>query len=99
MSPKDIAHQAVGIFGPNTQQLIAVEEMSELTVALMHLRRGRGDVRSVVEEIADVCLSMESLKHIFGYEAVEKILADKTLRLERRVKQELADIAKGNIQS
>jgi len=84
-SPSEIANRAVHFFGPETQQMIALEEMGELTVALMHLRRGRGDVRSVVEEIGDVCLAMESLKHIFGYEDVEKLILEKTTRLERRV--------------
>ncbi len=85
MNPKDIAGHAVALFGPECQQLIAIEEMSELVVSMAHLRRGRGESRAVVEEIADVCLAMESLKHIFGYDKVQEIITEKTNRLNRHI--------------
>ena len=53
---------AIQIFGKNTQIVVAIEEMSELTKALTKKLRGSQNLNSIVEEIADVEIMLDQLK-------------------------------------
>jgi vacuolar-type H+-ATPase subunit D/Vma8 len=88
----EITKKAVEHFGATMQIDVAIEEMGELISALIQLRRGRVCERDVVEEVADVCLTMESLKHIFGHDRVNEIMKLKTHRLNRRVTEMTVEI-------
>lgn len=55
--------QAIEMYGKNNQVDVAIEEMAELTQALIHNRRGRPS--NIPEEIADVEIMLEQLKIIF----------------------------------
>jgi NTP pyrophosphatase (non-canonical NTP hydrolase) len=59
--------QAVKTYGAERQVRKAVEELTELSVALLHSLDGRGDTENIREEMADVEIMLEQLHVIFGY--------------------------------
>lgn len=68
---------------PDNRDLLAVEEMAELSAALMHLRRGKVDISAVYAEMADVFIMLEQLMGLFGNPPeVLRIRAAKLRRLE-----------------
>lgn len=75
--------KAVKRYG-KSQIILAVEEMSELIVELLHHLRGR-PAKGVTEEIADVMIMMEQLRMLFGEEEVDNWIEIKTNRLQARI--------------
>lgn len=63
----NIFEKAVNKFGAENQVRKAVEELTELSVALLHSLDGRGDTENIREEMADVEIMLEQLHVIFGY--------------------------------
>lgn len=60
----EITHQrALNKFGEQNQKDIAIEEMAELTQALLKERRGRES--NVAEEIADVQIVLDQMKLLY----------------------------------
>ena len=96
---KSILKRAIETYGVNAQIDVAVEEMAELTKALMKDRRNctfsKDDVgvlvsgrASVADEIADVLIMLEQLQMIFSNEyQVERIKGEKIQRLENRLRE------------
>lgn len=96
---KSILQKAVETYGVNAQIDVAVEEMAELTKALMKDRRNRTfnkynfgifvkDMMPVYDEIADVLIMLEQIQMIFDCEKdVEEIKGQKIQRLENRLKE------------
>jgi NTP pyrophosphatase (non-canonical NTP hydrolase) len=83
MEENKVFASAISVFGAKHQEDIAIEEMSELTQALLHNRRGRGS--NIPEEIADVLIAVEQLIMIHGCrEEVERIRKEKIERLAER---------------
>ena len=97
MKPKSqIYAEAIKTWGEEAQMLMAVEEMSELQkVILKYLRClnfGQGDLEScvnaLIEETADVEITLEQLKMIFSCSTrVEEAKAQKLSRLEMRLEE------------
>lgn len=85
MTHEEIYQQAVETYGVESQTKMAIEEMAELTNALMKLARGRVTVPDVIEEIADVKIMMEQLSYIYGKDAVQTQVDYKTNRLKFRL--------------
>lgn len=76
--------KAILTFGADKQELMAIEEMAELTQAILHQRRGRPN--NVAEEIADVEIMLEQLKMINMCEyQTETIKVKKLNRLANRL--------------
>lgn len=75
----------------NKQVDIMIEEMSELTKALIKHRREPSDetLENIQEEIADVKIMMCQGAMMFGEEAVERFVHEKTERLRKRVEEKL----------
>ena len=75
--------------GYDTQALMCIEEMSELTKALCKLKRYGGERQraDVIEEIADVLNMAEQLKVHFGSEEVERVRKEKIDRFLRTLKR------------
>ena len=70
------------------QMAMAVEEMSELTKELCKYRRGRNNVESIAEEIADVQIMLRQLVILFDCkETVDKYRQYKLERLAGRIKE------------
>lgn len=76
-------------WGTEAQVLMAVEEMSELTKEICKLHRGKKDLESLADEIADVTIMLEQLRLIFDLnDAVCEHMDMKILRLQGRIGME-----------
>lgn len=77
----NVLQKALDTFGVEMQKDMAIEEMSELTKAIIKERRGKGTKEEIIEEIADVLIMMEQLRIVYGYEAVSDAMLYKLERL------------------
>jgi len=84
----DIFSQTVERWGRDSQILLALEEMSELSVELLKNLRGRDNVDKIAEELADVYVVLEQARRIYDIknDAIQKIADSKIDRLEQRLK-------------
>lgn len=80
-------------WGIDSQMLMAIEEMSELTKELCKLRRYENDkekvkdiTENIKEEIADVLNMAEQLEYYFGEEEIERIRKQKIERTLKKIK-------------
>lgn len=81
-----ILHDAIQTYGENSQIDKAIEEMSELTKALLKHRQNNGSVDDIIEEIADVYIMLSQLCLIFEATAAVDVFTDyKIERLQRRI--------------
>lgn len=80
MDKDDLLILAVRTWGPQTQIVIAIEEMSELTKELCKDFRN-GDDEHIAEEIADCKIVLRQLELIF--ECEKKVDAWEKYKLER----------------
>lgn len=83
-----ILQDAIDTYGEDKQIDIAIEEMSELTNALLKYRRkgvyaGVEEYKAIMEEMADVGIMLNQLALIFGDCAEQEIA--KLERLEKRI--------------
>jgi len=53
-------------YGMNSMLYIAIEEMAELQKELTKILRGKGNCDNFIEEVADVEIMLEQLKHATG---------------------------------
>lgn len=83
----ETAKKAVHKYGNNYQVDIAIEECSELIEALCHHRRNKVSPEKVCEEIADVALALESLKHIFSEFVIKYYYDIKIERLNQNIEK------------
>ena len=85
-----ICKRAVEVFGKDTQLLMYFEEAGELAQAISKDKRGFKDKTNIAEEIADVEIMLEQLKHIYKcHHTVERVKQQKIMRLSSRVEQRL----------
>lgn len=94
MVPDDerIMQQAIETYGVQAQCDVAIEEMAELTKAIMKLRRVADEyektqaaLENLLEEIADVDIMIDQMKIMWGPKQVEEYRRKKLERLERRL--------------
>ena len=84
MTDLEILKTAIRTYGEQAQERQAVEECSELILAICHKHRGRE--HNIPEEIADVEIMLEQLKIINNCrDEVEKIHKEKINRLFQKV--------------
>jgi DNA-directed RNA polymerase subunit F len=62
----EVYSESVSKLGESVQYDRAVEELSELVVAIQHFRRGSADRSAVLDQIADVTIMIGQLRTIFG---------------------------------
>lgn len=77
---------ALDTFGPTTQLVVALEELSEAQKEIC--KAMRGDLRRLhlAEEVADATIMLEQVRLVFGInEAVCEAMDDKVLRLRCRI--------------
>ena len=84
---KETCKAAVRVFGTRRQIWKSVEEMGELTTALMRFP-DRGSVDDVITEIADVMITVSQLALMFGEKRVMDEVEYKIERLQSRIEQE-----------
>ena len=89
---ESIMQQAIKTYGVQAQCDVAVEEMAELTKAIVKIRRVADDyektqaaLENLLEEIADVDIMIEQMKIMWGPKQVEEYRKKKLERLERRL--------------
>ena len=84
MTEKEILTQAIDTYGWEMQEIVAIEECSELIQAISHKHRGRE--HNITEEIADVEIMLEQLKIINNcHNQVAEIRKSKIERLDKRL--------------
>ena len=84
-SCKSIANQ----YGRESQVLIAIEEMSELTKELCKYYRRYDRKKEIIEEVADAQIMLEQLIELFGIsDEVDRMVDYKLNRQIRRMEQE-----------
>ena len=84
--------EAIETYGKDSQCKVAIEEMSELTKEICKNFRGRPNIDSIAEEIADVSIMLMQLELIF--DCTDKVIEwrDYKLRqLKERLKTELKE--------
>ena len=81
-------------WGFESQIVVAMEEMSELTKELCKYKRNEllnkdnsETIKNIKEEIADVLNMVEQLENMFGEEEIEKIRIAKFKRALERMKE------------
>lgn len=77
-------------YGLNNQMMQAIEEMGELTQAIVKVfRNGLDNERdNLIEELADVEIMIEQLDYLLGDNQIEKIKEYKVNRQLNRIAQE-----------
>lgn len=84
----EICRAALETFGKSSQMQVAIEEMSELTKELCKHRRGRDNVETIAEEIADVEIMLQQMVMLFDCAGqVETFRRYKLERLAERIKE------------
>ena len=82
--------EAVRAYGKQSQLVMAMEEMSELTKELSKNLRGADNSKALAEEIADVEIMLEQLKLMFSIR--DEVTQQRTVKLQRldnRISQSL----------
>lgn len=80
------AQKAINTFGKEAQVDKAIEEMAELTKALLKARHFGGSVQDVIEETADVLIMMCQMVLIFDAKnEVDDVIHSKIERLKKRI--------------
>lgn len=77
-----IYQQAIYKWGTVSQVNQAIEECSELILALRHYDRGKATLENVASEIADVEIMCAQLRCVFGQFFVDQAKDGKLKRLE-----------------
>lgn len=87
---RETFRRAIEAWGLDAQVDMAVEECNELSVALLHHRRGRATRAAVIEELADIRIMYEQLRWYFGADWVDPVVESKLARLRDRLPDEEA---------
>lgn len=80
----DIFKKAIEKWGVRSQMDVAVEEMGELIVDIMHMRRNKVNLEKLMEEVVDVSIMMKQLRYL-DEELFEKIYKQKVNHIVKRI--------------
>lgn len=74
-------------YGAEAQQIVAMEECSELIKEISKMLREKGDKRHLTEEIADVLICIENLQqiHLIPDVEIQGVIKRKQERIEQRM--------------
>lgn len=78
---RDLYEKTIAKWGVDAQYDQAIEECAELIATLKHLKRGKVDQESVVNELADVYLMIGQLIYMFGPDRVDAAVQHKIDKL------------------
>ena len=86
---ENVLRSALKIHGCQESMIINMEELSELTQAISKQLRNQGDYYNLVEEIADVIISIHFLKYQYNIprEDILKAINVKINRIDKRNKE------------
>ncbi len=85
---EEIYMKAIEKWGLDLQVNMAIEEMAELTHALMKHRRDPDNIDkiiAVIDEIADVIIMINQIKIIFGKEEIDSHIDTKLKRVKKKL--------------
>lgn len=86
MTSQELCRAAIEKFGKEAQTKKAVEELTELSLALQHSAKGKTSYDNICEEIADVRVMLEQLEILYDTGGrVEHWIEAKKNRLEKLV--------------
>lgn len=86
---KQILVKAIETYGPEAQEKVLLEEMSELQKEICKHWRGRDNLREIAEEIADVRIMLDQMVLIFQCGGAEQqIRMQKLERMQSRLEGE-----------
>lgn len=87
MTHQEIFNKAISTYGEKAQKLMAIEEMSELTKEICKDFRGKLDREHLIEEMADVTITIDQLMMIYKitFEEIQKVRERKIERLKERL--------------
>lgn len=89
---KRVLKAALDTYGIHKQSDIAIEEMAELTKAIIKCRRNPSSpaTGNLLEEIADVLIMLEQLSMHFETDFISEIVKAKIIRLNIRIEEDRA---------
>lgn len=88
MTRDEILKKALQHYGANSQRIVAIEEMSELTKELCKVSRGEENIAHIAEEIADVRIMLDQMEILFDCAgAAAAYQAAKVERLRKRLEE------------
>ena len=81
--------KAIDLYGEKAQKLMAIEEMSELTKEICKDFRGQLDREHLIEEIADVTITIDQMMLMYKISRfeIEQIRKRKMERLKERLER------------
>lgn len=87
-----VLKDALDTYGIQSQSDIAIEEMSELTKAIIKGRRNPSvpATENLLEEIADALIMLEQLTIHYGTEFISEFIQQKIIRLSLRIEEDRA---------
>lgn len=85
---KLILQKLIDHYGKVSQETKCIEEMSELTKELCKDLLGGGDEQHIIEEIADVLITVNQVMMMHSPELVRKMISTKLYRTLFRMEQE-----------
>lgn len=90
MTKKDFLRKIIAKNGTLVQQVVAMEEMSELIKELSKSIRGDGNHDAIVEEVADVYITLMQIEIIHSIELNElfEMIDKKMKRLKERLEED-----------
>ena len=96
MIDRRIVADSINYYGPEKQTTVCMEECAELIQAISKEKRGKNDILHLSEEIADVLISIEILKQVYGVtdELVNDWIYTKQKRIVERMGKGEIDIDK-----
>ena len=85
-----VIQKAIDTYGADLQKQVAIEEMAELTKEICKDFRGKGNREHILEEIADVKITLSQLLIMYDIKVWElnDVIVSKLTRLEERLKGE-----------
>lgn len=85
----EIYKRAILKYGSSRQVDKTIEELGELSTALMKFKHGTADMKAVVTELADVFIMVYQMSIVFGMDDVIDEIQYKTRRLEKKMDDEI----------
>lgn len=87
-----VYEHAIGTYGIKPQIQMVIEEMSELTKEICKYFRGKDNIQTIADEVADVTIMLEQLQLILGInDDVSRHMDLKVVRLAERLGIEVSD--------
>ena len=85
---ESVYRDALKVYGQQLQEVVAIEELSEVVKEVCKMQRGQGSRGAMAEEIADATIVLEQLKMIYGInEEVCAFMDQKIVRLKKNVEK------------